>query len=310
MVRAGGGRISQFVTTYFRASCGITDVTPFHGWTLSLLADDGAVAYLNGQEIARVNMPTGTIRYDTVASRVIGHEATFSEFHVPSEFVRSGINTLAVEVHQIPDTVVDMNFDCIFSGRMGAEDQLVRYETPEIGMTLFRDTQLTACFNQAPTEVLDQVIITEINSDSAPEADTDDWIELYNRSETAIDLTGWRLVDADGQAYEFPSGHVFWPHDSLVLCRNRVKFAAVHPRIENLLGNFEFGLAGGGESIRILDAQQRVRDRVDYASVAPWPDTARNTGYTIELIDISKDNELGENWQAVTLFGTPGVPFE
>ncbi|NQV36310.1 MAG: CotH kinase family protein, partial [Phycisphaeraceae bacterium] len=310
LVRAGGGRNSQFVTTYFRASFGLTDVTRFRGWMLSLLVDDGAVAYLNGQEIARVNMPGGTVRYDTLASRAIGHEETFAEFYVSSEFVRSGINTLAVEVHQAPDSVSDMSFDCIFAGQTDVEGQSAGVTTPRISVTLFRDTQLKACFSQDAAVRPDPVIITEINFDSAPEADTDDWVELFNQSGTAIDLTGWRFVDSVGHGYEFPPNHVFWPGETLVLCRNKIRFKSVHPHVKNLLGNFEFGLKKGGESLSILDAQNQVMDQVDYASVSPWPDTARETGYPIELVDASSDNGLGENWRAETLFGTPGVAFQ
>ena len=39
--------------------------------TLRLLCDDGAVVYLNGYEVARYNMPTGTISYTTPASSAI-----------------------------------------------------------------------------------------------------------------------------------------------------------------------------------------------------------------------------------------------
>ena len=40
--------------------------------TLNLLRDDGAVVYLNGQEVYRTNMPTGTIAYTTPATTAIG----------------------------------------------------------------------------------------------------------------------------------------------------------------------------------------------------------------------------------------------
>jgi hypothetical protein len=77
-----------------------------------------------------------------------------------------------------------------------------------------------------------------------------------------------------------------------------------------LLGNLPFGLSSEGESVRLLDAENQVIDRVDYASIAPWPDTARGTGYTIELMDVSSDNNQGENWLAVSLYGTPGKGHE
>ena len=157
------------------------------------------------------------------------------------------------------------------------------------------------------TTIADPIVITEINFKSAPEADSDDWIELYNRTATAIDLTGWQFTDGAGHAYAFPPDTVLWPDSYLVLCQDKIKFKAVHPDVKNRLGNLGFGLGSEGESLRVLDPKNRVVDRVDYRSVAPWPQTAGGTGYTIELMDVSSDNNRGENWRAVSLFGTPGT---
>ena len=118
-------------------------------------------------------------------------------------------------------------------------------------------------------------------------------------------MTGWQFFDSDNHVYEFPSKYIFWPDGYLVLCRDRIKFKAVHAPVKNVLGNFEFGLIADGELLQILDADEHVMDRVHYGSMAPWPQD-EGIGYTIELSDLSKDNALGENWQAVTLFGTPG----
>ena len=115
------------------------------------------------------------------------------------------------------------------------------------------------------------------------------------------------VSDESGQAYAFPPETLLWPDSYLVLCQDKIKFKAVHPYVKNLLGDLPFGLSSEGESVRLLDAEDNVVDRVDYASTAPWPETADGTGYTIELIDVAGDNNRGENWLALTLFGTPGT---
>jgi hypothetical protein len=53
---------------YFRKSFEINDADAFYDYTLELLRDDGAVVYVNGTEVWRSNMPTGTINYNTAAS--------------------------------------------------------------------------------------------------------------------------------------------------------------------------------------------------------------------------------------------------
>jgi CotH kinase protein/Lamin Tail Domain/Fn3 associated len=307
VVSYGGDRSYKHITTYFRKSFELTEVGDFRSLSLSLLADDGAVAYLNGQEIARVNMPSGRISYATLASQTMASENGFSEVEVSPGHLRSGVNTLAIEVHQVSSSSSDISFDCSFSGQTPAVVQTDRIDTPQIEITLAGDIQLTAFFEADTTAIVDPVIITEINFNSAPEADCDDWIELYNRTGAAIDLTGWQFSDGAEQAYAFAPDTVLWPESYLVLCRDRIKFKAVHPHVKNLLGNFAFGLSSEGESVRLLDAENNVVDRVDYASVAPWPETAHGTGYTIELMDVSSDNNRGENWMAVSLYGTPGT---
>lgn len=62
--------------------------------------DDGAVFYLNGVEIARVNMPPGPPTYSTPASATVGDAILEDTIRLPGEHLVSGENVLAVEVHQ------------------------------------------------------------------------------------------------------------------------------------------------------------------------------------------------------------------
>ena len=308
LIGQDGDPNNKHITTYFRKSFELADVTGFHSLSISLLADDGAVAYLNGREVARVNMPAGRTDYTTTATGAVANENTFTESPVSLAHLKSGVNTLAVEVHQTRGDRSDLSFDCSLSGKTSAVAQTKRFDAPEIELTLSGDVQLTAFLNADTTTVADPIIITEINFKSAPEADSDDWVELYNRTDTAIDLTGWQFSDGAGHAYAFAPDTILWPDSYLVLCENKIKFKTVHPYVKNRLGNLTFGLSSEGESLRVLDAQNRIIDRVDYTSVAPWPETAGGTGYTIELMDASSDNNQGENWQVATPFGTPGTP--
>lgn len=310
VVSFGDNAHYKHITTYFRKSFELTEIAPFRSLSIFLLVDDGAVAYLNGQEIARVNMPSGPIDYTTLAPQGIANENSFTEVEVSPAHLQVGLNTLAVEIHQTTSNSSDISFDCSLAGETPMVVQTDRVDTPEIEITPLADVQLTAFLDADTTTIADPVIITEINYNSAPEADSDDWIELYNRTGAAIDLTGWQFSDGAGHAYEFPPDTVLWPDSYLVLCQDRIKFKAVHPHVKNLLGSFAFGLSSEGESVRVLDTENKVVDRVDYASVAPWPETARGTGYTIELMDVSSDNNLGENWLAMSLFGTPGTRHE
>jgi hypothetical protein len=87
-------------TSYFRTQFIFNGDTSQTHLALSPLLDDGAVIYLNGTEVARVNMPDGSVSFKTLASAVVGDAALGDPIWIPSDSLRLGSNTLAVEVHQ------------------------------------------------------------------------------------------------------------------------------------------------------------------------------------------------------------------
>lgn len=106
----GPSSSSKYITTWFRSTFEAAAV-PLT-LTLDLVADDGAVVYLNGVEVARDNMPTGTITSATRArsSRSGSSENTARSFDLPPSPVVAGTNTIAVEVHQSSPSSNDMSF--------------------------------------------------------------------------------------------------------------------------------------------------------------------------------------------------------
>jgi hypothetical protein len=91
------------------------------------LRDDGAIVYLNGAEVARSNMPGGTVGHLTPASTGISgaDEYTFYDFTVEPGLLHNGTNVLAAEVHQSSATSSDLSFDLELEGlipSLGAGD--------------------------------------------------------------------------------------------------------------------------------------------------------------------------------------------
>src|SRR5437867_7819065 len=72
VVSYGPSSTNKYVTTYFRRAFNVADPSIYAGMTVNLLQDDGAVIYLNGKEVFRSNMPSGTLSYTTFASTVLG----------------------------------------------------------------------------------------------------------------------------------------------------------------------------------------------------------------------------------------------
>jgi spore germination protein YaaH len=116
IVGYGVDRTAKNMTAYFRYPFDLADPSQYGSLTLNVLRDDGAVVYINGVEVVRTNMPTGTIGYSTPAAGTTSDEATFFSFTVSPSVLVSGRNVIAVEVHQSDATSSDLSFDFAMTG--------------------------------------------------------------------------------------------------------------------------------------------------------------------------------------------------
>ena len=109
----GPDAANKHITTYFRHAFTVDDPSRFLTVTLGLLRDDGGMVFLNGKEVFRSNLPTGTISFSTLASTAVGgtDERTFFEADLNATSFVKGTNTLAVEIHQATVDSSDLSFD-------------------------------------------------------------------------------------------------------------------------------------------------------------------------------------------------------
>ena len=166
---------------------------------------------------------------------------------------------------------------------------------------------LTAVFE--PSELTPgTVVINEINYNSSDDFDPEDWIELHNPGETAINITGWAMKDDDNEhVFVIPEETILEPGEYIVLAKDLGQFIANFPNVNNVIGSFEFGLSGGGDQVRIYNTTGILTDSVEYDDDAPWPTEPDGSGPTLELINSTLDNSLVENWSAsYEEHGTPG----
>ena len=99
-----------------------------------------------------------------------------------------------------------------------------------------------------------EIVINEINYKDSPGLEVKDWVELYNNSDISVDISGWVFKDSD-DLHEFiiPSGTIMPAGSYIVLAQSLADFQTYYPDVSPVLGDFEFGLSGGGELIRLYD---------------------------------------------------------
>ena len=111
VVSFGDDNNNKYPTAYFRKKFIIADLSKLTGNVLlNIMKDDGAVVYINGVEIKRTNMPTGTISYSTFALASAA-EGVFESYEIPKSALLQGDNIIAVEVHQNEANSSDMVFE-------------------------------------------------------------------------------------------------------------------------------------------------------------------------------------------------------
>ncbi|MBN1418750.1 MAG: lamin tail domain-containing protein [Planctomycetes bacterium] len=121
------------------------------------------------------------------------------------------------------------------------------------------------------------------------------YVELFNRGDQAVDLSGWQFTD--GISYTFPAGTGLGPGEYLVIAADPDRIRADYG-IANVDGPFAGGLDNQGERIEISDARGNVADEVHYYDRGRWPSYADGGGSSLELRDPRADNTIAEAWAA------------
>ncbi len=135
VVSFGGIPGDRHITTWFRYRFMLPNPRDFERLQLRMLFDDGAVVYLNGVEVVRKRMPSGTITPDTLSggSASGNEEVTFTPFlfggsllDLHPHLLAVGGNVLAIELHQASPSSNDLSLAAELVGLQRGETLLAR----------------------------------------------------------------------------------------------------------------------------------------------------------------------------------------
>ena len=102
------------ITNYFARDVNLGTISADFELTLTVRADDGAVVYINGTEVKRINMPEGTITPNTNAKSNVSlgtAKNNLQTITVPRDLLKDGVNRIAVEEHANYAGAVSVSFD-------------------------------------------------------------------------------------------------------------------------------------------------------------------------------------------------------
>ena len=156
------------------------------------------------------------------------------------------------------------------------------------------------------------VVLNEIMYHPASELNDDQYVELYNHSTNAVDVSGWRLNA--GIHFTFPPGAVIPADGYFVVARNLAALATNYPNYDpaRWFGDFTGSLSGSGErltltkpvysvqtpraGVSVTNVLHVVVDEVTYGTGGRWGHWADGGGSSLERRDPRTDGRLAANW--------------
>ncbi len=160
---------------------------------------------------------------------------------------------------------------------------------------------------RAEAVVINEIMYAPISG----EAD-DSYVELYNRTASPVNLSGWKFNQ--GIDYTFPTNTSLAAHGYLVVAKNAAHLRTNHPQLtaQNTLGDFGGNLSNHGERLELTQPHALVSTNsegvlttnliripvaeVRYGVGGRWGQWANGGGSSLELIDPNADLLRAANW--------------
>ena len=192
----GNNSSNKYPTSYYRLKANISDLNSKSNFVLNLLVDDGAAVYVNGQEVGRYLLPTGTLAFNTYAT--FYNNGDYVSFNVPQSYLKEGENLIAVEVHQYNASSSDVLMDLQMTYSSGTVSQTVTQ--PIYSTVLTANMNLYAVYEESASgddefSVVMNEFVSSNNKISDEYGEKDDYIELYNFGEQEVNVAGWYISD-------------------------------------------------------------------------------------------------------------------
>jgi len=198
--------------------------------------------------------------------------------------------------------------------RFDAQDNGVSFGRFPDGASGFQELSSPTASQPNTAPLTRDIVINEIMYHPISENSDDEYVELFNKGASVIDLGGWRFTD--GINFSIPSNTVITAGGYLVVARNRTNLLARYPDLALgpalVVGDFGGNLDNNGERLALARPELAITadpgqdpmtniiyvvvDEVEYRDGGRWGKWSDGGGSSLELIEPRADNRLGPNW--------------
>lgn len=307
IISYGSDMNNKYITYYFRKNV-LLDKEPDNNsyFILDFKVDDGLIAYVNGTEVGRYLMPRGNVSYSTTSSYYSFGNPDNSLLVIPGSAFHKGNNVIAIEVHNNSASSSDIYWDAklVKNANFNSSDYLST--DLEISMPSTGNHSLTACYQQLSDEESNRdgihpIMINEVSGSNSIYVNEygkkNDWVELYNPTNSSIDIEGMFLTDdlSNPTKYQITKGNtnattVIPSHNYLIIWCDKLSTTdrGLHST---------FKIDGEGGVISLTSNDKSWADTLYYrahdgnSTVGRYPD-ASNDVFIFNIPTIAKPNQI------------------
>lgn len=228
-----------------------------------------------------------------------------------SQTLNYTIITIGNPVQLTIDSANDYRIELMYNQHFvsGTEYQLSLTNLQDVAGNRMNDTTINFTYYPIGSGNLNDVVISEVyfEMSSISPLPNAEFVELYNRSDSAINLQNWTI--SDGSSDGLFTDYLLKPKQYLVVydLQNEQLFSAFSNRI---------GVAGfpglnndTGDTLTIKTDQNVVIETVSFNDNSYHDSNKKNGGWTVERVDVNFTCADELNWKASenSFHGTPGV---
>src|SRR5438270_7887426 len=124
------------------------------------------------------------------------------------------------------------------------------------------------------------VVINEIMYHASSQNVNDEWVELYNKGGSVVDLSGWHF--GKGIDFTFAPGTSIGAGQYLVVAHDLTAFHAKYPTVGNVVGGWVGQLGNNGDTVELDDTTGAAENSVGYGTNGEW--AVREHGHGVQLV--------------------------
>jgi hypothetical protein len=215
-----------YTCIFLRQTFVLTNVSQIAQLQLTALSDDGFIAWINGTEVARFNMPAGNIPYNGSSSPALAEPVPLQNdlLNNPHSYLLAGTNVMAIQA---------------FNSSLSASSDFLIW-------AMLANATSTAW----STVGISEFMATNQNTVQDEDGDSSPWVEIFNPTASDVNLNGWALTDDPDNLmqWRFPNVTIPDAADANGSDNLMVVFASGKNRANStneLHTNFRLPVAGG-----------------------------------------------------------------